>query len=191
MRKFALWMGLVALPFATSALAASYTIDPMHTFPQFDINHLGFSTLHGRFNDTKGKLDVDMDKKTGSVDIEINAASVDTGFQKRDDHLRTPDFFNVAEFPKITYKSSKVTIAGDNKATVEGQLTILGVSKPVTLDVDHIKCAEHPNPAMKGKFVCGFGATANIKRSDFGMKFGLPAVGDDVKLTLEVEALKD
>lgn len=191
MRKSAFWMGLVALPFAPSALAASYTIDPMHTFPQFDVSHLGFSTMRGRFNDTKGKLEVDLDKKTGAVDIEINAASVDTGFQKRDDHLRTPDFFNVAEFPKITYKSSKVTIAGDNKATVEGQLTILGVSKPVTLDVNHIKCGEHPMPAMKGKFVCGFDATANIKRSDFGMKFALPAVGDDVKLTLEVEALKD
>lgn len=171
--------------------AASYTIDPAHTYPHFAISHLGFSTMHGRFNKTTGKLDIDLEKKTGAVDITIDAASVDTGFPKRDDHLRTPDFFNVAEFPEIKYKSTKVTITGDNAATVEGNLTITGVTKPVTLTVDAIKCGEHPMPQMKGKFVCGFNATASLKRSDFGVKYGLPAVGDDVKLTFEVEAIKD
>lgn len=174
-----------------SASAASYTIDPTHTYPHFTISHLGFSNMHGRFNKTMGKLDVDLEKKTGAVDITIDAASVDTGFAKRDDHLRTPDFFNVAEFPEIKYKSTKVTITGDNAATVEGNLTIMGVTKPVNLAVDHIKCGEHPMPQMKGKFVCGFNATAALKRSDFGIKYGLPAIGDDVKLTFEVEAIKD
>lgn len=169
------------------ATAANYTVDPTHTYPNFTISHLGFSTLHGRFNDTKGKLSIDLEKGTGSVEITIDAASVDSGFKKRDDHLRSPDFFNVAEFPEITYKSTKVTFNGQDKATVEGSLTILGVSKSVTLDVNHIHCAVHP---MNKKDVCGFNATTKIKRSDFGVKFGLPAVGDDVEISLEMEAVK-
>lgn len=183
--------GVMCVTLVGSASAASYTIDPAHTYPHFAISHLGFSTMHGRFNKTMGKLDIDLEKKTGAVDITIDAASVDTGFPKRDDHLRTPDFFNVAEFPEIKYKSTKVTITSESAATVEGNLTIAGVTKPVTLTVDAIKCGDHPMPQMKGKFVCGFNATGNLKRSDFGVKYGLPAVGDDVKLTLEVEALKD
>lgn len=169
--------------------AESYTIDPLHTFPHFEINHLGFSTMHGRFGKTEGKLTVDMAKKTGSVNVKIDAASVDTGFQKRDDHLRSPDFFNVAEFPTIAYESTKVSIMDDKTATVEGKLTMAGVTKPVTLHVSRMNCGDHP--MQKGKYVCGFDATADIKRSDFGIKYALPAVGDDVKLIFEVEAMRD
>lgn len=97
--------------------------------------------MHGRFNATEGKLTVDLAGKTGSVDIKIDANSVDTGFKKRDDHLRSPDFLNAAEYPVITYKSSKVDIKDNSSATVEGTLTLMGVSKPVTLAVDHIRVA--------------------------------------------------
>lgn len=177
----------IALMSAMSAQAAeSYKIDPLHTFPNFTINHLGFSTMHGRFGKTEGNLTIDWENNTGSVDITIDAASVDTGYGKRDDHLRSPDFLNAAEFPVITYKSTKVTINEDKTAKVEGNLTIMDVSKPVTLDVKSINCGDHP--MQKGVYVCGFDAEGMIKRSDFGVTYALPAVGDEMKLEFEVEA---
>lgn len=188
MRKTLLLLAVTALPAAALAAPSSYTVDPAHTYPHFAIDHLGFSTMHGRFNATSGKLTVDLAGKTGSVDIKIDASSVDTGFQIRDDHLRSPDFLNAAEFPTITYKSSKVVIHDNSSATVDGSLTIMGVSKPVQLAVDHIQCG--PNP-MNKKETCGFNATATIKRSDFGVNYALPAVGDEMKITIELEALKD
>jgi polyisoprenoid-binding protein YceI len=176
-----------SLPLAAQA-ADSYTVDPMHTFPHFSISHLGFSTMQGRFDKSSGKITLDRAAKTGSVDIVIEAASVSTGYGKRDDHLKSPDFFNAAEFPTLVYKSSAVKFKGDAPATVEGNLTLLGVTKPVTLTIDAFKCG--PNP-MNKKEECGAAATAQFKRSDFGMKFGLPAIGDDIKLVFEVEAYKD
>jgi polyisoprenoid-binding protein YceI len=184
MRKICL---AVAMMTAVSAQAAEqYTIDPNHTYPHFAINHLGFSTMHGRFDKTEGALTIDWAKKTGSVNVKIDAASVNTGFGKRDDHLRSPDFLNAAEFPAITYKSSKVVINDNKTATVEGELTMVGVTKPVTLKVDRISCGDHP--MKKGAYVCGFDAKAKIKRSDFGVSYALPAVGDEMVLSFEVEA---
>ena len=182
-----LYLAAAMLACATSAQAAeTYIIDPAHTYPNFKISHLGFSTMHGRFGDTKGELVIDWEKNRGSVDIVIDAASVDTGFKKRDDHLRSPDFLNAAEFPEITYVSDDVVIHADKTATVNGELTIMGVSKPVTLAVKSINCGEHP--MQKGTFVCGFDAEGKIKRSDFGVTYALPAVGDEMKLEIEVEA---
>ena len=112
MRKIVTAVVFAVLPVAVMA-ADNYTIDPLHTFPNFTISHLGFSTMHGRFGKTSGKLTLDMAKHTGSVEVVIDASSVNTGFVKRDDHLRSPDFLNAAEFPDITYKSSKVIIKGD------------------------------------------------------------------------------
>ena len=171
-----------------SAAPETYTLDPTHTYPHFAVSHLGFSTMLGRFDKTSGKLTIDHAAKTGSVDVTIESASLNTGMQKRDDHLRSPDFFNAAEFPKITYKSTAVKFKGDAPTTVEGNLTLLGVTKPVTLTVTAFKCGAHP---MSQKAMCGIDATAQMKRSDFGMKYGLPNVGDDLKLTFEVEAYKD
>jgi len=188
MYKTLLFLAVTALPATAMAAASSYTVDPAHTFPHFTIDHLGFSTMHGRFNTTEGKLMVDLAGKTGSVDIKIDANSVDSGFKKRDDHLRSPDFLNAAEFPAITYKSSKVVIHDNSSATVDGTLTIMGVGKPVTLAVDRVQCG--PNPMSK-KETCGFNATTTIKRSDFGVNYALPAVGDEMKITIELEALKD
>jgi len=188
-----------ALVFAvlpTTVMAAdSFTIDPLHTFPNFTIDHLGFSTMHGRFGKTSGKLTVDEAKHTGSVDIVIDASSVNTGFIKRDDHLRSPDFLNAAEFPEITYKSTKVTIKGDvtghATAMVDGNLTISGVTKPVSLDVTRMHCGINPMDPKKQQYRCGFDAHAKIKRSDFGVKFALPAIGDEMNIDLEVEATRN
>lgn len=175
---------------STSALSApeTYTLDPTHTYPHFAVSHLGFSTMHGRFDKTSGKLTIDHFAKTASVDVTIETASLNTGLQKRDDHLRSPDFFNTAEFPKATYKSTAVKFNGGTPSAVEGNLTLLGITKPVTLAITLFKCGVNP---MNKKAMCGIGATANMRRSDFGMKYALPGVGDDLKLTIEVEAYKD
>lgn len=185
MRKFVVAAVLMLLPLST--IAANFTIDPDHTYPRFKISHLGFSTMMGQFNSTKGTMTFDEAKGTGSVDITIDANSISTAHEKRDKHLRSPDFLNTAEFPEITYKSTKATIK-NGKGTVEGNLTMMGVTKPVTLTVTHMKCGEHP---FNKKQVCGFDATAKIKRSDFGVKYGLPAIGDEMELMIELEAVKN
>jgi polyisoprenoid-binding protein YceI len=186
MRKLILALS-IALPLSAFA-TESYTIDPPHTFPHFSINHLGFSTMQGRFDDTSGKITLDRVAKSGSVEIAIKTASISTGFAKRDEHLKSPDFFNAAEFPAITYKSTAVHFKGDAPASVDGNLTISGVMKPVTLTIDAFNCGTNP---MSKKDECGAAASAQIKRSDFGVKYGLPAVGDDVKLVFEIEAIKN
>jgi polyisoprenoid-binding protein YceI len=178
----------VALPLCAFA-ADSYTVDPNHTFPHFSINHLGFSTMQGRFDKTSGTVTLDRAAKTGSVEIAIETDPVSTGFAKRDEHLKSPDFFNAAEFPAITYKSTAIHFKGDTPASMDGNLTISGVTKPVTLTIDAFNCGTDPMDPLKQK--CGAGASAQIKRSDFGVKFGLPAVGDDVKLVFEIEAFKN
>ena len=179
----------LALSFPLSAVAAdSYTIDPTHTYPNFTISHLGFSTMHGRFDKTSGTVTLDSKAKKGSIDISVETASISTGLAKRDKHLRSPDFFNAAEFPTITYKSVAVHFNGDIPSMVDGNLTISGVSKPVRLTIDAFKCGVHP---MNKKNICGANATTHIKRSDFGMNYGLPAIGDDVNLTFEIEAVKN
>ncbi len=183
LKTAAVVLSLSVLP----AAADSYTIDPSHTYPNFKIDHLGFSTLYGRFDKTSGRISMDRAEGSGSVDIVIDAASIDTGHAKRDDHLRSPDFFNVMEFPQITFKSNRVKYVGDG-ASVTGDLTILGVTRSVTLDVPRINCGTHP---FNKKQVCGFNAITHFKRSDFGMNYGLPGIGDEVSLDIEVEAFKD
>ena len=181
------------LGYSISAFAAekSFKIDSAHTYPNCTINHMGFSTMHGRFGKTTGKITMDRDNNKGNVEVTIDAASVDTGFKKRDDHLRSQDFLNAVEFPEITYKSSKVSFNDQGGATFDGQLTIMGENKPVTLNVDSINCGIHPMDPKKTKYVCGFNATGNIMRSDFGVKYALPAIGDEMNLVFEVEAIRN
>jgi len=185
MRNLVLGLLIAVMPVAS--MAAKYELDPTHTYPNFEINHLGFSTMSGMFTSSKGSFEMDQDKGTGSVSVTIDAASIFTGFKKRDDHLKSPDFFNVNEFPEITFKSSSVKFKGKTDATVKGKLTIMGVSKDVTLMVDNIVCGNNP---FSKKPTCGFNATTKVKRSDFGLKYGLPAIGDDVAIRLEAEGIR-
>ena len=155
---------LLAGACAVPAFAApeTYEFDATHTYPSFEINHLGFSVMRGTFYATSGTLVLDDAAKTGSVEAEIDAASVSTGYAKRDEHLRSKDFFNAEAFPKITFKSDKFT--WDMKPTqVAGSLTLHGVTKPVTLDVAPTKC----DMRMDKVFICGAVVTTSIKRSDF------------------------
>jgi polyisoprenoid-binding protein YceI len=192
-------VGVAATTFALAAAAApeSYTIDPYHTFPYFTANHLGFSNMMGRFDKTTGKLTLDPDTKTGSVELVIETASLTTGdndrgarARARDEHLRSPDFFNVVEFPRMTFKGAAVKWTGDGPGVIEGQVTLLGVTKPLNLTVDNWKCG--PDPRTQGKrYMCGGNASGTVKRSDFGMKFGIPAVSDELKLYVMIEAFRD
>jgi polyisoprenoid-binding protein YceI len=180
---------MISAAFALPAAAAdSYTVDPAHTYPNFEINHLGFSTMHGRFGATNGKIVLDTAAKSGSIDITIDATSIDTGHGKRDTHLKSEEFFNVAKFPTLAFKATKLTFYGDKLTGADGELTLLGVTKPVSLALTAFNCGPHP---MNKKPMCGANATATIKRSDFGLSTYVPAVGDEVRITIEVEALKD
>ena len=195
MNKLAVLAVAATLPLAAAAAPENYTFDPYHTYVNFSVDHLGMSTMYGRFNKTSGKMVMDPAAKTGSLEITVETASVDTADndkgsrpRARDEHLRTADFFNVAEFPRMTFKSTAVKFSGDNPAELEGQATLLGVTKPVTLKVERWKCGANP---MSKKAMCGGNAGGSIKRSDFGMKFGIPALGDEVRLMVEFEAYKD
>lgn len=174
------------LPLA--AYAESYTIDSTHTYAHFSINRQGFSTMHGRFDRSSGKLTLDRAARNGAVDIAIETASISTGFSSRDEHLRSSAFFNAEKFPVITYKSSSVKFKDDEPVSVEGNLTMNGVTRPVTITVEAFKCGIHP---WSRREACGADASAQIKRSDFNIKYGLPGISDDIKLVFEVEANKD
>lgn len=195
MSRIAACLLAAALPLSAFAAPENYTFDPYHTYPNFTVDHLGFSTMYGRFDKSNGKFTIDRAAKSGSFELNIDSASINTGDndkggrpRARDEHLRSPDFFNVAEFPRITFKGNGVKWAGDNPAAIEGQITLLGVTKPLTLTIERWKCGAHPG---NKKEMCGGNAVGTLKRSDFGMKFGLPNVGDDLKLAISFEAFKD
>jgi polyisoprenoid-binding protein YceI len=187
MKKILILATLATIPF-NALMAASYTADPSHTYVSFAINHLGFSTMRGKFDKQSGSLDYDPAAKSASVKIEIDAASIDTGHDKRDEHLKAPDFLNAVEYPTITFVSTATKWNSNKLVSVTGNLTMLGVSKPVTLQITSINCGQHP---FRKKDVCGFDATGSIKRSDFGVNYGLPGVGDVLDLDIELEATKN
>ena len=172
---------------AAWAAPAVYTVDSTHTFPRFAYSHFGYSTQLSRFDTTRGSVVFDAAAKTGSVDITIDAKSVNTGYATFNEHIQGEDFFDTAKYPTITYKSTKVNFDGDKPATIEGNLTVKGITKPVTLTVTSFHCMPHP---MLKKDACGANATATIKRSEFNAGKYAPYVGDDVKLTIAVEAYK-
>jgi polyisoprenoid-binding protein YceI len=195
MKKNLLGVFTLALPFAVMAAPESYTMDPYHTFTNFEVDHNGVSTVRGRFDRQSGKFTIDRAAKSGSVELAVETASVSTGDndkggrpRTRDEHLRSADFFNVAEFPQMTFKSSAVKFAGEAPAEITGNVTLLGVTRPVTLHVDRWVCK--PNPMSK-KDMCGGNFSGAVKRSDFGMKFAIPGVSDEVKLFIGIEAYKN
>ena len=183
-------LSAVALAAALPAFAEveTYTVDPNHTFPAFEIGHFGFSFQRGRFNKTSGKVTLDTDARRGSADIVIDTSSVDTGHAKLEEHLRSEEFFNTAKYPQMTFKSTNLAFQGDKVASAAGDLTINGVTRPVTLKAEYFNCAPHP---MLKKKACGADFTATIKRSEFGIKTFLPVLADEVKLRINVEAIKD
>jgi polyisoprenoid-binding protein YceI len=177
---------LLAALFAIPAYAAdSYTIDPTHTWPMFEVNHLGYSTQRGRFNKSSGKITLDVASRKGSVDITIDASSLDMGFDKWNEHMKGPDFFYVSQHPTIRFTSDKLVFEGDKVVGAEGKFTLLDTTRPVTLQVENFKCAPHP---MTRKMHCGANISATISRTQFGMAKYVPMVGDEVKLFSPIEA---
>ena len=188
MKKTLIALALASTMSASAFAADSYTIDSRHTFPSFEISHLGFSIQRGRFNKTAGKITLDTAAKTGSIDVAIDAASIDTGLADLEKHLRGEEFFDTDKYPTITFTSKKLKFDGDKLVGADGEFTMHGVTKPLTLQLDHFKCAPHP---MTKKPSCGANATTTIKRSEFGMAKYVPSVGDEVKIAIQVEAAKD
>ena len=172
---------------AGAALAApvSYTVDSTHTFPRFSYSHFGFSTQLSSFGKTTGTVVFDAQAKTGSVDIVIDTTTVNTGFADFNGHIQGEDFLDTAKFPKATFKSTKVVFEGDKPASIEGQLTIKGVSKPVTLTVTSFQAIPHP---MMKVPALGANAFVTIKRSEFNAGKYAPYVGDDVRIDIAIEA---
>ncbi len=176
---------LLAVPCIALAAPETYTIDASHTHPGFAISHFGFSTFRGRFDKTSGAITIDRDKKTLSADVTIDVNSVSTGVAKLDEHLKSPDFFDAAKFPTITFKATDLKFSGDKLSSASGDLTIHGLTKPVKLDVKNLKCGPHP---LKKVPACGADLTATIKRSEFGVSAYSPNVGEEVALEIQVEA---
>ena len=189
MKKLALAI-TVALSAAATAQAApeTYAIDVTHTAPRFEYTHLGYSNQQHRFDKTSGKIVIDRAAKTGSVDISIDARSVNTGYATFNEHIQGEDFFHTAQYPTITFKSTGVKFEGDKPVAVEGNLTMKGVTKPVTLSVTHFHAMPHP---MLKKDAIGANAVAKLKRSEFNMGKNAPYVSDEVTLSIAVEAVKE
>jgi polyisoprenoid-binding protein YceI len=172
---------------AAQAAPATYAIDPTHTFVTFEAKHYGTSTNRGRFDKKSGTIVLDKAAKTGKVDVSIDMASINTGTANFDGHLKTKDFFNVESFTTATFTSDKLVFDGEKVTAVEGKLTLLGKTQPVTLKTLNYGCYE--NARLKRE-VCGGDFETSIKRSDFGMSFGLPGIPDEVKLVIQAEAIK-
>lgn len=183
-------MAVLAAAFASTAFAAAdtYKIDPSHTYPSFEADHMGgLSTWRGKFDKTDGTITLDRAAKSGTVDITIDTTSIDFGHAKMNDHAKSAEIFDTAKFPTATYKG-KLVFKGDVPTSVNGELTLHGVTKPVTLTINKFKCIQHP---MLKREVCGADASATFKRSDFGVSYGESyGFNMDVKLAIQIEAVK-
>ena len=181
---------LLGASFVPTAQAApeQFVIDSAHTYPFFEVNHLGWSTTRGLFRKATGTATLDFAAKRGTAKIVIDASSLDTADAKRDEHLRGEDFLDAGNYPSLTFESDKLSFVGDKLVKADGQLTLHGVTKPVTLTFSQFKCGEHP---IYKKHYCGGDATTTIKRSDFGITTYAGAIGDEIKLSIQVEAARE
>jgi polyisoprenoid-binding protein YceI len=182
---------LFAAAFAAPAFAApvTYNLDPMHTYPSFETDHMGgLSVWRGKFTKSSGTVVLDREAKTGTVDVTIDASSIDTGDAELDKHVRGADILNVAQFPTATYKGTSIRFEGDRPVEVIGQFTLHGVTKPLNLKLDSFKCMINP---MLKREVCGADAKAEFNRADFGVDFGKKyGFKMETRLQIQVEGVK-
>lgn len=169
---------------AAKFASGKYDVDAGHSVFMWKIRHLGAGFTYGWFKDVTGSVNVDADPAKSSIELTVKTASIDSRDGKRDDHLRSPDFFNAAQFPTITFKSTRIEAKGDN-LSVTGDLTIHGVTKPVTVQVAPL--GSGTDPVAHATHI-GYEAKLTVKRSDFDMKFMVGPVGDEVELTIGIEA---
>lgn len=169
------------------AAPVSYGVEANHTFPRFSYTHLGFTTQQSRFDKTTGTVVYDKEGRTGSVDITIETNSVSTGSTLFNQHIQAEDFLDTAKYPTVTFKSTKVNFDGDKPVSIEGDLTMKGITKRVTLTVTRFLAAPHP---IQKKDTIGADAYTIVKRTDFNMGKYAPAVSDEVRIDIAIEALK-
>ena len=188
--KYALPVAMLAL-MTGSAVAApvTYTVDPNHTYPSFEADHFGgLSNWRGKFDKSSGTIVFDKDKASGTVDITIDATSIDFGHAKLNDHVKSNEMLDVVKYPTATYKGTLVKFKDGAPTEVEGELTLHGVTKPVKLTINQFKCIVNP---MIKKEVCGADAAATFNRSDFGVSFGDKyGFKQEVKLQIQVEGIR-
>jgi polyisoprenoid-binding protein YceI len=165
----------------------TYVIDMPHSFSNFEVGHLGINWIHGRFNKTSGKIMLDRVAKQGSIEAEIDVGTVDTGYARRDELLRSEDYFNTAKFPTMTYRSNKLRFKDETLVGADGELTMLGVTRPVSLELISFKCIAHP---VNKRELCGAVARTTIKRSEFGMTRASSSLTDEIRISINIEALK-
>jgi len=187
MKKALLLATLLATLGAAQAEPATYKIDPNHTAVTFEAKHFGTSTLRGRWDKKEGSVTLDKAAKTGKVEFTIDMASITTGSPQFDGHLKSKDFFLVEEFPTAKFVGDKFTFNGDKVASVAGELTLRGVTKPITLTATNFNCYENP---MLKREVCGGDFDATIPRSQFGITYAAPVTPDAIRLLITVEAVK-
>ncbi|HSV13539.1 MAG TPA: YceI family protein [Tepidisphaeraceae bacterium] len=181
--SFAAFVGL-SVSAAAFAPAAQYKVDPVHSFVNFKVNHLGVSYVWGRFDGPEGTFNTDEGKE--SFEATVHTDKIDTGVAKRDQHLKSPDFFNAKQFPELTFKSTGVKKSGENQYEVTGDMTVHGVTKSITVTLTKVGEAK----TQMGERA-GFDGTFTIKRSDFGMAFMPGAVGDEITVYVGMEGTKE
>lgn len=186
--------GIVLLPLALVAAPASaapetYRLDPTHTTPMFEVLHMGLSLQRGFFTNATGTVTVDRAARTGKVDVVIGSGSVVTGSRILNDVLKGPDFLDAERYPVMTYRASAMEFEGEWPVRARGELTLLGVTRPVPLAIGGFTCTTHP---LYRRQICGAEARAELRRSEFGMTYGLPgAVADEVRIVIPIEALRE
>jgi polyisoprenoid-binding protein YceI len=169
------------------AAPVTFATDPNHTFARFGYSHFGYSLQQSRFDKVGGTVVYDAEAKTGSVDITIDAKSISTGSALFNEHIQGPDFLDTAKFPTATFKSTRVLFNGDKPSAIEGNLTLKGVTKPVTLTVNGFHTMPHP---MMKKDALGANASTTVKRTDFNMGKYAPNVSDDIRIEVAIEAIR-
>ena len=189
MKKLIMIAALAGAALGAQAAPVTYTLDPSHTYPSFAADHFGgLSIWRGKFTQSSGKVVLDRAAKTGTIDVTVKTGSIDFGNKKLDEHASGPEMFDVAKYPTATYKGKFTKFDGDVPTEAQGEFTLHGVTKPLTLKIEHFKCMMHP---MYKKEVCGAEASAEFDRADYGISYG-KSYGFDmgVKLQIQVEGIK-
>jgi polyisoprenoid-binding protein YceI len=176
-----------ALVVSAAAAPETFTIDSPHTSSNFYVTHLGLTTIPGRFDKTTGKIVMDREAKTGSIEAEIDVRTINTGYPQRDTLLKSEDYFNAEKFPTITFRATRLRFKGEDLAGADGELTMLGITKPVSLELESFKCITHPT---NKRYICGAVARTTIKRADFGMTRASRSIGEEIRISINLEAIR-
>ena len=188
-RQFAsVCLALAALQASSAWSAESFTLDPTHTFPSFEIRHQGVSIMRGKFNRSQGRAILDPEGPEGLIEVSVDAASVDTGHDGLNQKLLASSFFNTGQFPEIRFSARNLEYREGKPVRASGTLTLLGVSRPVVLDIRDFSCTRQ---FLTFRHLCRADVQLTIRRSEFGMDYGIPLIGDEVKLAIEVEGVRD